>query len=106
MNPSSPPTSLLVLIVKDIARHWLRVLLFLLLLISASLVILSTHYYRQTNIAFEKLMQAQDSMDVEWRHLVLEQGTLSQHNRIESLVSKELDMRRPHSNDEILVRVK
>ncbi len=106
MTTDAQSPSLLTSIVIDITRHWLRVLLFLVVMISAASVIMSTHYYRQKNIELEHLMQQRDSLDVEWRHLVLEQGTLTEHNRIESLVTSELNMRRPASGDEMVVRIK
>ncbi|MDP5029733.1 cell division protein FtsL [Paraglaciecola sp.] len=93
-------------IFADLARHPLRVLLFIAVLISAIAVILSAHHNRQMAIALEKLMQQQDHLDVEWRHLVLEQSALTEHNRIESLVEKKLDMHRPEPTEEVVVRIK
>ena len=51
-------------------------------------------------------MQQRDALDVEWRHLVLEQGTLTEHNRVEALVKSELNMRRPKPSEEMVVRIK
>jgi cell division protein FtsL len=93
-------------IAADLARHPVRVLLFLALLVSAGLVILSAHHNRQMSIAIERLMQEKDQLDVEWRHLVLEQSALTEHNRIEELVKNELDMHRPIPSEEVVVRIK
>ena len=90
----------------DLARHPVRVLLFLALLVSAGLVILSAHHNRQMSIAIERLMQEKDQLDVEWRHLVLEQSALTEHNRIEALVKSELNMHRPVPSEEVVVRIK
>jgi cell division protein FtsL len=98
--------NLLSFILADLARHPVRVLLFLAVLGSAGLVILSAHHNRQMSIAIERLMQEQDQLDVEWRHLVIEQSALTEHNHIENLVKTKLDMHRPTSKDEIVVRVK
>ena len=105
---SAPNTNfnLFSFVVADLARHPVRVLLFLALLVSAGLVILSAHHNRQMSIAIERLMQEKDQLDVEWRHLVLEQSALTEHNRIEQLVSENLNMRRPGPEDEVLVRGK
>lgn len=105
---SQAPTNfnLLRFILADLARQPVRVLLFLAVLVSAGLVILSAHHNRQMSIAIEQLMQEQDQLDVEWRHLVLEQSALSEHNRIESLVKKQLNMHRPEPGEEIVVRIK
>ena len=69
-------------------------------------VILSSHHNRQQVIALEDLMQEKDELDVEWRNLVLEQRALTEHNRIETLVEKQLDMYRPTADDEVVVRLK
>nr|WP_100656596.1 cell division protein FtsL [Alteromonas flava] len=95
-----------VIMLTDAARHPMRVLLFLLVIVSALAVILSAHMNRQVIIASEQLMQEKDRLDVEWRHLLLEQGALTEHNRIESLVKRDLDMRRPEPADEVIVRLK
>jgi cell division protein FtsL len=58
------------------------------------------------SIDFERLMQEKDQLDVEWRNLVLEQSALTEHNRIESLVKKQLDMHRPKPHEEVVVRIK
>ena len=94
------------IMLTDAARYPLRVLLFLLVLLSALAVILSSHMNRQVLIANEQLMQEKDRLDVEWRHLLLEQGALTEHNRIESLVQRDLNMRRPMPEDEVVVRLK
>tara|TARA_R110000868_G_scaffold406031_2_gene686076 strand:- start:956 stop:1276 length:321 start_codon:yes stop_codon:yes gene_type:complete len=106
MTVSTTNFNLLSFIFADLARHPVRVLLFLAVLISAGSVILSAHHNRQMAIALEKLMQQQDQLDVEWRHLVLEQSSLTEHNRIESLVNKNLNMHRPEPHEEVVVRIK
>jgi cell division protein FtsL len=58
------------------------------------------------SIAIERLMQEKDQLDVEWSHLVLEQSTLTEHNRIEALVKRHLNMHRPLPSEEVVVRIK
>lgn len=98
--------NLALIIGAELARHPVRVLLFLLVMFSAAAVVLSAHHNRQMAIALEHLMQEKDELDVEWRHLILEQSALTEHNRIENLVNKELGMRRPSPEEEVVVRVK
>lgn len=98
--------SLLLIIVSDLTRNKLRVLLYMAVMLSAMAVILGSHQNRQQAIALEDLMQEKDKLDVEWRHLVLEQRALTEHNRIETLVEKQLDMYRPTADDEVVVRLK
>lgn len=106
MNTPNTNFNLFSFVTADLARHPVRVLLFLALLVSAGLVILSAHHNRQMSIAIEQLMQEKDQLDVEWRHLVLEQSALTEHNRIESLVKTQLNMHRPLPSEEIVVRIK
>ncbi|MEP0356028.1 MAG: cell division protein FtsL [Paraglaciecola sp.] len=106
MTSAKTNFNLLSFVVADLARHPVRVLLFLAVMVSASLVILSAHHNRQMSIAIERLMQEKDQLDVEWRHLVLEQSALTEHNRIEALVKKQLNMHRPEPNQEVVVRIK
>ncbi|WP_158971737.1 cell division protein FtsL [Paraglaciecola sp. L3A3] len=106
MKTATSNFNLLSFILADLARHPVRVLLFLAVLVSAALVILSAHHNRQMSMAIERLMQEQDRLDVEWRNLVLEQSALAEHNRIENLVKKQLDMHRPSPSEEIVVRMK
>ena len=106
MSVSNTNFNLLSFVVADLARHPVRVLLFLAVLVSAGLVILSAHHNRQMSIAIERLMQEKDQLDVEWRHLVLEQSALAEHNRIETLVKSKLNMRRPLPSEEVVVRIK
>lgn len=106
MSAANTNFNLFSFVVADLARHPVRVLLFLALLVSAGLVILSAHHNRQMSIAIERLMQEKDQLDVEWRHLVLEQSALTEHNRIEALVKSELNMHRPLPSEEVVVRIK
>lgn len=105
---TEPKTSfnLAAIVLTDLTRHPLRVLLFLLVLTSAIVVVLSTHKNRELTINHEKLMAERDRLDVEWRNLVLEQSALTEHNRIESLVKKQLKMYRPSPEEEVVVRVR
>ena len=106
MTNASTNFNLLLILVTELTRHKLRVLLFIAVIVSALAVILSSHHNRQQNIALEQLMRQKDDLDVEWRNLVLEQRTLTEHNRIEALVEKHLDMQRPGVDDEVVVRIK
>ena len=51
-------------------------------------------------------MVEKDQLDVEWRHLILEQSALTEHNRIENLVKTQLKMHRPSPEEEVVVRLK
>jgi len=91
---------------SDLSRHLFIIILFFSVIGSAVAVIISTHENRQLVIAQEQLIQEKDALDVEWRHLIIEQSSLTEHNRIERTVFEKLNMRRPTREDEVLLRVK
>lgn len=105
-TPTSTNFSLVLILVSDLARNKLRVLLYLMVVTSAIAVVLASHLNRQQNIVMESLMQEKDDLDVEWRNLVLEQRALTEHNRIENEVEKNLDMYRPSAEEEVVVKLK
>lgn len=106
MSQSAERINLAGLILNDLLHHPWRILLFALVILSAIGVVLSTHHNRQLSIVLESLMQERDQLDVEWRHLILEQSVLTEHNRIENVVRKQLNMRRPSPDEEVVVRIK
>lgn len=106
MSKPSTNFNLLIIIMSDLSRHLFLIILFFAMIASALAVIISTHENRQLVIAQEKLVQEKDALDIEWRHLIIEQSSLTEHNRIERTVFEKLDMRRPTREDEVLLRVK
>jgi cell division protein FtsL len=106
MKMPSTNFNLLLLITSDLGRNLFKVFLFIAVICSAIAVVLSAHSNRQLSIQHEQLVQEKDALDVEWRHLIIEQGALTEHNRIEQVVGESLNMRRPGPQDEVLVRGK
>lgn len=98
--------NLLMIITTDLGRHLFLVILYLSVIGSAVAVVVSTHKNRQLIIAQEQLIQEKDALDIQWRHLIIEQTALTEHNRIERFVQDNLNMRRPTQEDEKLVRVR
>ncbi|AXR07499.1 cell division protein FtsL [Salinimonas sediminis] len=105
-NQSATNFNLLGILAHDLTRNKLRVLLYLTVIVAGFSVILASHYNRQQNIRLESLMQQRDELDVQWRNLVLEQRALTEHNRIEAMVEKQLDMHRPSADQEVVVKIK
>lgn len=105
---SKPTTNfnLLVIIMSDLSRHLFLLCLFFSVIASTLAVIISTHENRQLVIAQEQLVKQKDALDIEWRHLIIEQSSLTEHNRIERTMSEQLGMKRPTREDEVLLRVK
>lgn len=91
-------------ILFDLFRHKLVVLLILLNTVTAFSIIQVTHNSRATVIQQDKLMQQRDELEIEWRHLTLEQRTFSEHSRVEDIAKKDLDMYRPDAKDEVIIK--
>lgn len=106
MNKPTTNFNLLILIMSDLSRHLFLIILYFAVVGSALSVVVSAHKNRQLVIAQERLIQEKDALDVEWRHLIIEQSSLTEHNRIERMVDEKLGMRRPTRDDEVLLRVK
>lgn len=106
MKKTGTNFNLLLIIMSDLSRHLFLIILFLCVIGSAVAVAISAHKNRQLVIAQEKLVQDKDALDVQWRHLIIEQSALTEHNRIERAVKEQLGMRRPTREDEVLLRVK
>ena len=82
-------------IISDLWRHKLQVVLTLAVLITAFAVILVTNMTRGLTAKQNDLMAEEDRLNIEWRHLLLEQGTLAEHSRVASLAMDKLQMARP-----------
>ncbi len=84
-------------------------LLLLLLLISALFVsslqlILTRHQNRMLFIERHQLQQQRDALKVYYEQLQLEQSTLAQPYRIETIARDKLNMIKPAPNDIIVIR--
>ncbi|MGO1246613.1 MAG: cell division protein FtsL [Oceanisphaera sp.] len=88
---------------QDLLRYKWLLLLAVLTLGSALAVVVITQETRQFTSEYNELMAEQDSLDIEWRHLLLEQNTLMEHSRIEALAREKLGMQRPAPVQEKLV---
>jgi cell division protein FtsL len=106
MTKPSANFNLLTIIATDLGRHLFLIVLYLSVIGSALAVVVTTHNNRQLLITHEQLIQEKDALDIEWRHLIIEETALTEHNRIERFVAEKLNMRRPTQADEKLVRVK
>jgi cell division protein FtsL len=106
MTKPSANFNLVIIIATDLGRHLFLIVLYLATVASALAVVVTTHNNRQLLITHEQIIQEKDLLDIEWRHLIIEETALTEHNRIERLVADKLNMRRPTQADEKLVRVK
>lgn len=105
MSRPSTNFNLAVIMLTDLRRHLISMLVFFCIIASAIAIVVNTHSYRQLMINHEQLVNEKDQLDVEWRHLIIEQSALTEHNLIERKVKDKLNMRRPESEDEVTVRL-
>ena len=91
---------------QDLLRYKWLLLLAIFAVCSALIVIVVTQSTRQLTSEYNELMAEQDRLDIEWRHLLLEQNTLMEHSRIELLARDKLGMKRPAPAEEKLVMQK
>lgn len=82
-------------IIADLWRHKLQILLSVAVLVTAFAVILVTNMTRGLTAKQNDLMAEEDRLNIEWRHLLLEQGTLAEHSRVATLAMDKLQMGRP-----------
>lgn len=93
-------------IVNDLLRHKMVIFLLLVNVATAMFVVQFAHMNRLAVIEQDWLLQQRDELDIQWRHLILEQRTLAEHSRVESIVEKNLGLFRPNLDDEVVVKVK
>ena len=92
-------------VVADLGRHPLTLLLALLAIISAFAVVLMSHQARLRNAELETELAGRDQLEIEWRHLLLEENALGEHSRVGRMAEQQLQMRLPSPTEERIVRL-
>lgn len=96
--------SLIAIIGGDLLRHAkLPVLLFIAVLVSALLVVTTTHQTRLLTAQREQLVLERDALDIEWRNLILEENALGDHSRVERIATEKLQMQHVDPSQENIV---
>jgi cell division protein FtsL len=76
----------------------LNLLLFAALVACALALVSSQHQARKLYVQLEKEQELAKQLEVEWGQLQLEQSTWATHARIESIATRQLNMRVPPAN--------
>lgn len=92
-------------IVRDLWQQKWVLFLLILVVASALSVVFMSHTNRNQVSMLETMREERDQLDIEWRHLILEQNALTEHSHIESVAQEQLNMTRPGVNDEVIVTV-
>ncbi|GLQ73876.1 cell division protein FtsL [Vibrio sp. vnigr-6D03] len=77
--------------------------LLLLAFASAMWVVHTTHDTRAAIHQRDSELVERDRLDNEWRNLILEENALAEHSRVQEMAQKELDMKRPDADKEVIV---
>ena len=103
MNQS--PLNLPRIVLLDMWQHKWVLLLILLIVINGVAVVYTSHVTRKLITQWDLLLQEQDRLDIEWRNLLLEEQSQSEHSRVTRIATKELNMSRPLPKEEVIIRV-
>ncbi|WP_029684613.1 cell division protein FtsL [Tatumella saanichensis] len=88
----------------DLLRHGkLPLILLVAVLVSAIMVVITTHKTRLLTAQREQMVLEKDSLDIEWRNLILEENALGDHSRVERLAIEKLHMQHVDPSQENIV---
>lgn len=88
----------------DILRFGkLPLILFVSIVVSAAMVVTTSHYTRLLTAQREQLVVERDALDIEWRNLILEENALGDHSRVERIATEKLQMQHVDPSQENIV---
>ncbi|QDE29599.1 MULTISPECIES: cell division protein FtsL [Shewanella] len=93
------------IVLHDIWHHKWVLLLSVLVVLNGVAVVYTSHVTRKLITQWDQLLQEQDRLDIEWRNLLLEEQSQSEHSRVTRMATKELNMSRPLPKEEVIIRV-
>ncbi|EGR3363471.1 cell division protein FtsL [Vibrio parahaemolyticus] len=104
---TKPTPNLAKLIATDLITvgRW-SLLLLLLIMASAMGVVFATHHTRQAITEKDHTLVERERLDSEWRNLMLEETALAEHSRVQDLAKKDLEMKRPDGDKEVVITLK
>ena len=92
--------SLTKMVLQDLVQHkWIV----LVVVFNALSIVYVAHLNRQLTAERDDLLSYRDTLDREWRHLVIEQNALTEHSRVERIAQQQLGMRDVTSETEVMV---
>lgn len=106
MKPETSPNLAKLIALDLVTIDRVPLALLLLIFVSAMGVVFTTHHTRQVITAKDHALVERERLDNEWRNLLIEETALAEHSRVQELAQKELDMKRPDSEKEVVVTLK
>ena len=95
--------SLTKMLLQDLLQHKWIVLLSVVVIVNALSIVYIAHLNRQLTAERDDLLSYRDTLDREWRQLVIEQNSLTEHSRVERIAQEQLGMRDVAPEQEVLV---
>ncbi|MGV3001761.1 cell division protein FtsL [Vibrio sp.] len=106
MKDKQPPTLIRSIWTDLISVGRVPLVLLLLIFVSSIAVVLTTYNTRNQITLRDELLESREQLDSEWRNLILEENALAEHTRVQKVAIKDLDMKRPDSDKEVVVNLK
>lgn len=105
MKQSSP--NLAKIIAIDLVTVGRLPLILLLMILATSMgVVFTTYHTRLAVTEKDKTLVAREKLDSEWRNLLIEETSLADSSRVETIAKNELSMERPDSSKEVAFSAK
>ncbi|PJC84928.1 cell division protein FtsL [Vibrio sp. HA2012] len=105
MTAQKPNLAKIILLDILSAGRW-PLLILVLIFTTAMAVVMVTHSTRQVITAKDAALAERERLDEEWRNLLLEENALAEHNRVQKMAVKELEMKRPDPDKEVVISLK
>ncbi|AIW14968.1 cell division protein FtsL [Vibrio tubiashii] len=103
---SKPAPNLAKLIALDLLSVGRVPLILLVLIFSSAMgVVFTTHHTRQAITEKDQALVERERLDNEWRNLLIEETALAEHSRVQAVAKKELEMKRPDSDKEVIINL-
>ncbi len=98
--------NLLLIMLRDLLSvgRW-NLILLILIFVSAMGVVWITHHTRAAITEKDMALEQRLKLDEQWRNLILEESSLAEHSRVTKTAVTELEMKRPNSDKEVIVRL-
>ncbi len=106
MTDKQPPSLIRSIWTDLISVGRVPLILLLLIFISSITVVLTTYNTRHQITLRDELLENREKLDSEWRNLILEENALAEHTRVQKVAIKDLDMKRPDSDKEVVVNLR
>lgn len=88
----------------DLLRHGkLPIILLVAVLVTSIMVVITIQKTRLLTAQREQMVLEKDSLDIEWRNLILEENALGDHSRVERLAVEKLHMQHVDPSQEHIV---